>query len=91
MNVGGLILAVDLKAEVVDNVAVTVQDVSSLSQLTLSSQAAQVLQLDIGVGVGGGLEAGQDALLGKEEGSGRDGEEGAPVGGQVSPCRMTCA
>lgn len=78
-DVGVLILVTKLEAQVVDNVAAVLDDISALCQVAGGSLAADVLESDDGVGVRGSREAGQDALLGEEQGAGADGEEGAPV------------
>jgi len=74
-----VVFVTELEAQVVDDVASTIADVGALGQVTLSSQAADVLEADVGIGVGGGGQAREDALLGQEQGARADGEEGAPV------------
>lgn len=64
-DVGIVVLVTELEAQVVDDVADTIEDVGALGQITLSSQAADVLEADVCIGVGGGRQARQDALLGQ--------------------------
>lgn len=78
-DVGVLVLVAELEAQVVDHVADAIEDVSALGKVALSSGAADVLEADVGIGVGGGGQARQDALFGQEQGARADREKGAPV------------
>lgn len=80
-HVGVLVLVAELEAQVVDNVAYVLLDNGAVAQVALGNLTADVLEADDGVGVRGGRETREDALLGQEQGAGADGEESAP--GQV--------
>lgn len=83
-NIGILILIAKLESQVVDNVADALDDISALGQVALGSLAANVLEADDGIGVGGGGEARQDTLLSQEKGASADGQESAPGNRWVS-------
>lgn len=72
-----LVLVADIKAEVVDNITGVFYDVGTLSEVLGSSITAQVLKLGQIVRVGSGRETREDVLLGEEERTGTDGEDGS--------------
>lgn len=65
-NIGVLILVAKLESQIVDDVANALDDVGALGQVALGSLAANILEADDGIGMGGGREARQDALLGQQ-------------------------
>jgi hypothetical protein len=77
-----LVLVAEVEAEVVHDVASVVDDVGALAEGVACNLAAHDLEGGDEIGVGGGREAGEDALLGKEKRAGADGEEG-PLAGRV--------
>jgi hypothetical protein len=79
-NVGILILVAEVESKVVDDVSSVIDDIGSLLEVSSSSIAAEVLELGKVVGVGSGREAREDALLGEEERSSADGQNGALAG-----------
>lgn len=71
------VLVTKLESQVIDNVAGVIDNVSALSQVALDGLAANLFESDDGIGVGGGGETGQNALLSQEQRAGTDGKEGA--------------
>lgn len=90
-NVWVLVLITEVKAEVVDDVALVFDNVGALLKVEGSSFTAEVLKCSKVVGVGGGRQAGEDTLLGKEEGTGADGEESALTSGVLLLEFCVCA
>lgn len=77
-----LILIAEVEAEVVDDVPSVFDDVGPLVGAARGGLAAEVLEPGEVVGVGGGRQPGEDALMGEEVGPGADGQEG-PLAGRV--------
>lgn len=77
-DVGVLVLVTELEAQVVDDISCVLHNISTLAQVSLDGLAANVLERDNVIGVGGGGKPGQDSRLSKQERSGANGEEGAP-------------
>lgn len=76
-----LILVAKIKTQVVDDVSGILDNVGSLIQLFLGSLAAEVLERDDPIGMGGSRQSGQDALLGEEQRSSANRQEGTFAGG----------
>ncbi len=66
-NVWVLVLIAEVEAEVVDNIAGVLENISAFLKVASSGIAALVLKLGHEVGVAGGRKAREDALAGKEE------------------------
>lgn len=76
-NVWVLVFVSEVKAEVVDNISGVFHDVGALLEVASSSLAAENLKFSHVVDVGGGRKAGEDALAGKEERAGANGQNGS--------------
>ncbi len=82
-DIGVLILVPELEAQVIHHIPGVLDDVGVFAHEPDHGVAAQVLELGNVIGVGGGSEAAQNALLRQEEGAGADGEQCALAGGVV--------
>ena len=76
-DVGVLVLVTNVEPQVVYDISGVLNHVGALAEVTDSSLAAQVLELDDVVRVGCRRETGEDALVGEHEGAGADGQQGA--------------
>lgn len=56
-DVGVLVLVTELEAQVVDDVSRVLHNIGALTKISLDSNAANVLERDNVIGVGGGREA----------------------------------
>lgn len=56
-DVGVLVLVTELEAQVVDDVSRVLHNIGALTKISLDSNAANVLERDDVIGVGGGREA----------------------------------
>lgn len=80
-DVGVIILLTKIESEVVDNVSGVFYDVGTFLEVLCSGITAHVLKCSKVVGVGGRRETRENTLLGKEEGTGADGQNGSLTGG----------